>query len=177
MQFMRNIPFALRLAGVVVVALVLTGVLYFFWGAHAQAAPPQPLPFPHKLMVGAGVQCLFCHSTATTGPAAGIPSVEKCAGCHQVIAANKPAIQTLLTKYWQPKQPIPWVRVNQLPRYVRFAHNVHVNSGINCERCHGNVGQMNEDYQVVRMNMGWCLSCNDQQPNIRQLQDCSICHY
>ena len=30
MQFIRNIPFALRLAGVVVAALVLTGVLYFF---------------------------------------------------------------------------------------------------------------------------------------------------
>ncbi len=177
MQFIRGVPFTLRVIGVIVAVVVLTAILYFFWGATTQAAPPQPMPFPHQRMVGAGIQCVFCHTTATKASTAGIPSVEKCAGCHQVIATNTPAIQTLLKVYWQPKQPIPWARVNQLPRFVHFPHNVHVNSGINCERCHGNVGQMNEAYQVVRMDMGWCLSCHDQQPNIRQLQDCSICHY
>jgi c(7)-type cytochrome triheme protein len=177
MQFIRNIPFIVRYVGFVVVVLVGVGILYFIWGPNSLAAPAQPMSFPHQRMVGAGVQCLFCHTTATISPAAGIPSVQKCVGCHNVIARNTPAIQTLFNDYWNPKKPIPWVQVNRLPRYVHFTHSVHVNSGINCERCHGNVGQMNEDYQVVRMNMGWCLSCHNQQPNREQLRDCSICHY
>ena len=35
--------------------------------------------------------------------------------------------------YWARQEPIPWVRVNVLPRYVYFNHEVHVNAGKNCE--------------------------------------------
>jgi peptide methionine sulfoxide reductase MsrB len=176
MRLMRNVPFTLRVIGVVVVTVALVAIMYFFWGATTQAAPPQPMPFPHQRMVQAGVQCVFCHTSATKSPAAGIPSVEKCMGCHRVIATNTPAIQTL-TGYWQRGEPVSWRRVNQLPRFVHFTHEVHVAAGFNCERCHGDVGHMNEAQPVVRMDMGWCLNCHSQQPNARQLEDCSICHY
>ncbi len=46
----------------------------------------------------------------------------------------------------------------------------------NCERCHGDVGHMQEARPVVRMNMGWCLSCHETQPNAAQLRDCVVCH-
>jgi c(7)-type cytochrome triheme protein len=127
-------------------------------------------------MVGAGVNCLFCHPGALKSPVAGLPSVQKCMGCHSVIAATNPEIQKL-AGYAQRGEPIPWPRVNVLPRFVYFSHEVHVAAaGLNCERCHGDVSRMTLDQPVVRMNMGWCLDCHSQQPNADQLRECDVCH-
>ena len=53
----------------------------------------------------------------------------------------------------------------------------HVTAGaLNCENCHGDVGNMVEVYPVADMNMGWCLRCHNQQPNADQLKDCAVCH-
>jgi c(7)-type cytochrome triheme protein len=150
---------------------------YFLFASKTQAASQQqPIAFNHKVMVGVGIQCLFCHTDARRSPAAGMPSVEKCMGCHRVIAKDTPEIQKL-AGYWERQQPIPWVRVNRLPRFVYFSHQVHVvAAGLNCERCHGDVGNMTVVRPVVTMNMGWCLSCHEQQPNAPQLKDCVVCH-
>jgi c(7)-type cytochrome triheme protein len=64
-----------------------------------------------------------------------------------------------------------------MPRFVFFSHQVHVTAGaLNCERCHGDVGNMVEVYPVADMNMGWCLRCHNQQPNADRLKDCAVCH-
>ena len=177
---MRSIirsPFFRRVMIAVVATVLILAVAFISYTSRSQAAPQQPMPFPHVRMVSLGIQCTFCHTTATKSPAPGMPSVEKCMGCHKVIATDKPAIQQL-AKYWQDQQPIPWVRINQLPRYVHFPHDVHVDAaGLNCERCHGDVGKMDVTHQVTVMNMGWCLNCHQQQPNARQLMDCVVCHY
>lgn len=163
------------IAGAVLILIVLVGA-YLIFASRSKAAPTQPIQFNHQMMVGAGVQCLYCHNTATRSPAAGIPSVEKCIGCHNVIATDRPEIQQL-AGYWERQEPIPWARVYRLPRFVYFSHQVHVNAGgLNCERCHGDVGNMIEIHPVVDMNMGWCLGCHSQQPNAAQLRDCVICH-
>ena len=164
----------LLIAGVVIIVIVLAAG-YFLFAAQAQAAPQQPIAFPHVTMVQAGIPCLFCHADAMQSPVAGIPSVEKCMGCHKTIATNSPEIKKV-AGYWERQEPIPWVRVNQLPRFVYFSHRVHVAAGFNCERCHGDVGHMTVDHPVVNMTMGWCLSCHEQQPNAQQLQDCVVCH-
>src|SRR3990172_211430 len=157
------------------VAIVIGGALFLFT-SRTQAAPQQPIAFNHEVMVQAGIPCLFCHTEARRSLAAGIPSVEKCMGCHKVIATNSPEIKKL-AGYWERQEPIPWLRVNQLPGFVYFSHQVHiVAAGLNCERCHGDVGHMTEVHPVVEMNMGWCLSCHEQQPNARQLTDCVVCH-
>jgi hypothetical protein len=159
---------------VIVVVLVAAGVFLFV--SQQQAAAQQPILFPHVSMVQAGVDCLYCHTEAIRSPVAGIPSVDKCMGCHKTIATNVPAIQKVSALY-QSGQPIEWVLVNRLPRFVYFSHRVHVVSGaFNCERCHGDVGHMTVDQPVVRMTMGWCLSCHETQPNANQLKDCIVCH-
>ncbi len=158
-----------------VVLIIVIGVVLAIFVANTQAAPQQPIAFNHQAMVGLGIQCLFCHSDARTSDSAGMPSVEKCNGCHRTINPNVAVIQQV-NGYWARQEPIPWVRVNVLPRYVYFSHEVHVNAGKNCEDCHGDVGQMTVDVQVVRMNMGWCLSCHEQQPDAQQLIECDICH-
>jgi c(7)-type cytochrome triheme protein len=160
---------------VIVVVIALVGAYLFFFAPGTQAAPEQPIAFNHQVMVQIGIQCLFCHAEARRSPAAGIPSVARCMGCHTVIAADTPVIKQV-AGYWERQEPIPWVRVNRLPRFVFFSHQVHIAAGRNCEDCHGDVGHMTVDQPVLTMNMGWCLTCHEQQPNAAQLKDCVVCH-
>jgi hypothetical protein len=165
-----------RLLIAALIIIILAGAAALFLAPRAQAAQAQPIDFPHVSMVQAGVNCTFCHSTALRSPAAGMPSVEKCVGCHKVINPNAPEVKKTLD-YWNRQEPIPWVRVNILPRFVYFSHEVHVVKGqVNCERCHGDVGHMKIAQPVVRMNMGWCLNCHEKQPDSPKLKDCFVCH-
>ena len=155
---------------------VIFGSLYLARASRAQTASSQQSLFDHQSMAKAGMPCLFCHTGATKSPAAGIPSIESCMGCHNVIKVDSPAIIEL-AGYWERQEPMHWARVNRLPRFVYFSHQVHVvAASLNCERCHGDVGQMAEARPVVNMNMGWCLGCHEGQPHARQLQDCIVCH-
>jgi c(7)-type cytochrome triheme protein len=164
------------LALLILLAIVIGFLaIFFLLAGRSRAAPEQPLDFSHRAMVKAGVQCLYCHQDARRSPSAGMPSVEKCMGCHKIISTESSDIRKL-TAYWESNQPIPWVRVNRLPRFVYFSHEVHVSVGLNCERCHGDVANMRAAQPVVRMNMGWCLDCHQTQPNASQLRDCIICH-
>lgn len=176
MRAIRSLPRPWRLvAGAVAIAIVLV-LVYVVFVARTRAAPDQPVPFPHQVMVGAGIQCLYCHDPALQSASAGIPSVYKCMGCHRVIRPERPAIQEL-AGYWERQEPIPWVRIYRVPRFVFFNHQVHITAGaLNCERCHGDVGNMVETRAVVDMNMGWCLNCHSDQPNAAQLRDCVVCH-
>ena len=161
---------------VIVVVLVVIAAVFFFT-SKGQASAQQPINFPHEAMVAVGVQCLYCHSDATRSLSAGMPSVQKCMGCHQTIGTNQaPIIQ--LTNYWKNNQPVPWVRVYVLPRFVYFSHEVHINSGVNCETCHGDVAHMKDPITkpVETLDMGWCLSCHEKQPNASQLMECNVCH-
>lgn len=177
MHFITNASRRRRLMIGVLLLVIVLGGAYFLVTTQTQAsAPQQPIAFNHEVMVQAGISCLFCHTGATKSPVAGIPSVERCMGCHKVIATNSPEIQKV-AGYWKRQEPIPWARVNQLPRFVYFSHRVHVVSGkLNCERCHGDVGHMTVAQPVVKMDMGWCLGCHEQQPNAKQLTDCVVCH-
>jgi c(7)-type cytochrome triheme protein len=158
-----------------IVAGVVLGVI--FTRAQVYAAPEQPIAYSHRTHVEAGLQCLFCHSSPLRSDVAGIPSVQKCMGCHTIIDTDNEAIQTL-TSYWENGQPIPWNRVNQQPDFVYFSHQVHLRAGVNCETCHGDVGSMTVDRPVVKMDMGWCLECHLKQPEdkVARLADCLTCH-
>jgi c(7)-type cytochrome triheme protein len=167
-----------RLVVVAVLVVVLLSIAFFLSqpGTQAQGATQQPIAFNHAVMVKQGITCLFCHADATRSPVAGMPSVQKCMGCHTVIDTDNPEI-VKLAAYWQRQEPIPWVRVNQLPRYVYFSHQAHVvAASLNCETCHGDVSLMTVDQPVVQMNMGWCLSCHEKQANAPQLMECETCH-
>lgn len=175
MRIIGRLPGGRRLIASVIIAAVVLAGAYLLFGSRTQAAPQQPIAFNHEIMVQAGIPCLFCHTEAMRSPVAGMPSVEKCMGCHKVIATNSPEIKKV-AGYWERQEPIPWVRVNRLPRFVYFSHQVHLATGLNCERCHGDVGHMTVARPAVDMTMGWCLSCHEQQPNAPQLKDCVVCH-
>lgn len=143
-------------------------------GVSTVASPPQPIAFSHRQHVtGVGMDCQLCHAYARRGPVAGIPSVARCTGCHDVVLPTRPEIEKVLS-YKERDEPIPWVRIHDLPDYVRFTHKRHVRAGLGCDTCHGDVGEMDVVEQVSPLSMGWCLSCHQQ----RQVSvDCLICHY
>lgn len=148
-------------------------------GAGAEDAAPvdpwaQPIAFSHAHHVAeVGIDCQFCHAYARRGPVAGIPSVQRCAGCHRSVLSEQPEILRVL-EYWENEEPIPWVRVHDLPDHVRFTHKAHVRAGVACETCHGAVAEMEAAVQVESLSMGWCVSCHEDRGATR---DCLACHY
>jgi hypothetical protein len=57
-------------------------------------------------------------------------------------------------------KPIPWVQIHRVPDFVYFNHSVHVDRGISCVECHGQINQMEEVYQYQPLSMTFCLDCH-----------------
>lgn len=127
--------------------------------------PTQPINFPHPRHAGEvkdgglGLNCLYCHNAANKSADAGMPAMNTCMGCHTIVAAQRPEIQKL-AKYNAEKRPVPWVRIHKVPEYVHFPHVRHVNAGVTCQTCHGQVQKMAQVYQYASLNMGWCVNCH-----------------
>jgi len=83
------------------------------------------------------------------------------------------------------ENPTEWIKVHNVPDFVFFSHKPHINAGVDCAKCHGDVATMTRVKQVEDLSMGWCLDCHRQdhkslQKSPRQtaqLQDCASCHY
>jgi hypothetical protein len=147
-----------------VLGLAVTALLV--WYAHSSAftkvgvAVPQPVPFSHKLHVGAlGLDCRYCHDSVEKSSFADIPPTETCMTCHSQIKTSAPDLAPVRDS-WQTGMPIVWNRVNQLPDYVYFDHQIHIAKGVGCETCHGRVDQMTTDVKANTLYMSWCLNCH-----------------
>lgn len=131
--------------------------------------PDQPSSgFNHQIHAGKlGIDCRYCHTNVEKSPEANVPSVATCYGCHaegRVSTTNSTAttekVQFIRDAY-EADLPIPWRRVHKLPDYVRnFPHHVHVQAGVSCYSCHGQIMSMPEVYQAEGLGMGWCLDCH-----------------
>ena len=118
------------------------------------SAPEQPIAFSHKIHAGDNeIPCQYCHTEARRSPSAGVPSVNKCMGCHNEVATESPLIRQV-SEYWENKEPIPWVKVHDLPDFVHFTHKRHVQAGIACQTCHGPVETMDKISVHSRNNDG-----------------------
>lgn len=144
------------------------------------AGPDQPIDFPHDVHVEkVGIECTFCHRTVDTQKAAGIPAIEQCMFCHkdlgndQFIKADSEELDKL-RNYFETGTPIDWERVHRLADHVQFVHEAHINAGITCSTCHGDVGGMQKVEQVRDLKMGDCVDCHraNNAPT-----DCAACHY
>jgi len=142
-------------------------VLSAYSGASSSqnSQPVQPINFPHPLHAAGNLKlnCLYCHNTANKSPDPGMPAVQTCMGCHLVVRADRPEVKKLAQYYalgGPTAKPIPWVRIHKVPEYVRFPHFRHVNAGVTCQTCHGQVQTMDRVYQYSSLNMGWCVKCH-----------------
>ena len=146
----------------------------------------QPIEFPHDRHAGdadkGGMQinCMYCHTYARRSIVAGIPPLQKCIGCHQSIESvrESPRIKQLF-EYWEgskdgkiaAKTPVPWKKVHDLPDFVRFNHERHIQrfyfqqgkpAQEVCGYCHGDVKTMTVARRTKSLSMGWCVSCHEK---------------
>ncbi len=123
-------------------------------------AVPQPVQFSHKHHVtDDGIDCRYCHTTVETSSFAGMPATQTCMNCHSQIWATSPFLAPVRDSF-RNNQPIIWNRVNALPGFVYFDHSIHVQKGIGCSTCHGQVEQMALTAKAETLQMEWCLNCH-----------------
>ena len=148
--------------------------------------PVQPIHYSHKIHSGDNeIECKYCHSSARVSKHSGIPSLNVCMNCHMNIAEynGEEDLEKGYTKefytneikklykavgwdeenqrYTGETQPVKWVRIHNLPDFVYFNHAQHVDvAGIECQKCHGPVEEMEIMYQHSPLTMGWCIDCH-----------------
>ena len=153
---------SLVLTGLIVIALgvALNSLQRSPWVTRQGQRPDQPVPFSHKHHVeGLGLQCQYCHTSVEKSSYAGIPPTKTCMNCHSQIWTNAQLLEPV-RQSWATGASIQWIKVHDLPDYVYFNHEIHVNKGIGCSSCHGRVDQMPLMYAENTLQMEWCLNCH-----------------
>jgi len=120
----------------------------------------QPVIFSHRHHSGElGIDCRFCHTTVEKSSFAGMPSTETCLTCHSQLFRESPLLQPVWDSL-RHQQPVPWNRVHDLGDFVYFDHSVHVNNGVSCRSCHGDVEDMVTVSKTKDITMLWCIECH-----------------
>jgi hypothetical protein len=140
--------------------------------AAALSAQEQPIPYSHKTHLALGLKCNSCHKNPDPGEMMGFPAESFCMSCHRAVKSDSPHIAKLAAAA-KDKQPLPWVRVYQLPRNIYFSHRVHTQAGATCETCHGPVKDRDRITSEVSHKMPACMSCHTSN---KARNDCATCH-
>lgn len=170
--------------------LLSAGYFAYGWmaqvGIDQGYAPVQPIHYSHKIHAGDNqIDCNYCHSSARKSKHSGIPSLNVCMNCHKNIADynGEEDLENGYTKdfytaeikklyeavgwdeakqaYTGDTKPVKWVRIHNLPDFAYFNHSQHVTvAGIDCQKCHGPVEEMEILEQFAPLTMGWCINCH-----------------
>lgn len=153
---------SLVLAGVLAAALGLAGdrLQRSPYVTREGLRPEQPVPFSHQHHVaGLGLDCRYCHTAVENSSFAGIPPTKTCMNCHSQIWTNAQMLEPVRASFRDNKS-LRWTRVHDLPDFVYFSHEIHINKGVGCKSCHGPVDEMPLMYQNASLQMEWCLECH-----------------
>lgn len=152
-----------RLPVTIFVVLLSFALTYFASRAERDGVgytPEQPINYSHKLHAGEmQIDCQYCHVGVGKSRHAMVPTVATCMNCHTVARKDRPEIQKL-TGFYNEGKPIPWKRIHKVPDYAYFNHSVHINKGIDCVECHGEITQMEKVGQMNSFTMANCLNCH-----------------
>ena len=169
--------FARMAIALVILIVISTCFIAYGWERSSYTtnqgiAVNQPVPFSHAHHVGGlGIDCRYCHTSVEKSGFAGYPPTSTCMNCHQQIWTEASVLQPVRDS-WQQDKPIRWQRVNRLPDFVYFNHSIHVNKGVGCTECHGQVDQMPLMYAHAPLTMEWCLDCHrNPGPRLRPAED------
>lgn len=158
-------------AGIVFVVLVALAAAYFVFAGGSSVR--QPILFSHRVHAEEKqIACVYCHQGVQRSAVAGLPSVEKCMGCHRSIAADKPEVQKVAAA-WENRENIAWARLVYVPDHVYFTHQQHIRAGIECRTCHGAINATTGSFSRMEPGMGWCLDCHRRNG---ASTDCWTCH-
>ncbi len=161
-KWANSVPVKLIIAIILVKTAVVLGVTYYFTPKYTRVgyAPTQPVPFSHALHAGQlEIDCRYCHSFVDRSGHANVPGSNVCMSCHSMVQKDSPLLQVVRDSY-ESGDPVPWVRIHKAPDYVYFNHAVHVNRGISCIECHGEIQKMEVVYHAKPLSMAFCLECH-----------------
>lgn len=148
---------------IIVVGIAKVGFIWYYWSpkyTDVGYQPQQPVPYSHKLHAGdLGMDCRYCHSNVEFSAKATVPPTQTCMNCHTLVLPESKKLLPV-RESWTSNEPIEWVRIHKLPDYAYFDHSAHLNAGVGCASCHGNVAEMEKVIQVEPLSMGWCLDCH-----------------
>jgi hypothetical protein len=113
--------------------------------SSASAVVPGQELFNHKRHATLKLKCTYCHQTASSGERAGLPSAATCITCHPQMSPDK---------------VVPVARIYRLPDFVFFKHSCHVNHGLDCSVCHGDVWSQVQMRPALQMKMKACTDCH-----------------
>jgi formate-dependent nitrite reductase cytochrome c552 subunit len=156
--------------GFIVVGVAL-GASYYFTPKYTRVGyePTQPVPFSHKQHVGElGLDCRYCHSYVEVSGHSNVPTNQTCFNCHGPDKMQVKKESEKLAKVREANEsgdPINWIKVHKAPDYVYFNHSVHVNRGVSCVSCHGQINEMEVVKHDQPHSMGWCLDCHREPQN------------
>ncbi len=133
----------------------------------------QPIAFSHRLHVtDKEIDCFYCHPYGERSMNAGLPSADKCLGCHDHIIPEHEEILKL-KGFKERGENVPWVRVYYNPDHVYFPHFMHLKEkNIACQDCHGEVERVDTLHQVT-FYMGFCIDCHNRR---EASVECTACH-
>src|SRR6266478_579111 len=115
----------------------------------------QPVPFSHQHHVkDLGIDCRYCHTSVETSSFAGIPPTKTCMNCHSEIWVGSTMLEPVRESYRTGKA-IEWQRVHRLADFAYFNHSIHVQKGVGCSTCHGQVDKMPLMWQQGTLLMEW----------------------
>jgi hypothetical protein len=138
------------------------GVTYYFTPKYTDVGyqPVQPVFFPHSVHADQlGIDCRYCHHDVEKSWYSNIPGAGVCMNCHNQVLAADNRLATIRDSATN-NTPVPWVQVHKLPDFAYFNHSVHVNRGVSCVECHGQVHKMDEVAQAKPLSMSFCLNCH-----------------
>ena len=154
-------------ASIVGALLVVGGGLWFLsvfirssYVTRRDEVIAQPVPFSHDHHVAQiGIDCRYCHTSVEKSSFAGIPPTATCMNCHSQIWKDSPMLEPVRESFRTGK-PLRWSRVHDLAEFVYFDHSVHINKGVGCVSCHGQVDRMPLMRRENTLQMEWCLACH-----------------
>jgi hypothetical protein len=161
------LPLKIVLCLLVLGGAVSIGMTYYFTNKYTNVGyqPIQPVPFSHKIHAGQmGIDCRYCHSFVETAAHSNVPTTQVCMNCHSQVQKDNPKLQAVRDS-WQSGRPIQWIQIHKTPDFVYFNHSAHVNRGVSCVSCHGDITEMDIVYHHEPLSMDWCLNCHRNPEN------------
>ena len=171
-KWTNKLPSRVLAGGLILAAASVGGAWYYFTPKYTAVGyqPRQPVAFSHAVHVEQlGMDCRYCHDGVDQSWYSNVPASSTCMNCHTQVLANDPRLALVRESYATGK-PIPWVQIHKMPDFVYFNHAVHVNRGISCVECHGQINEMDEVFQSKPLSMSYCLECHrDPAARLRPL--------
>jgi hypothetical protein len=161
------LPLKILVIGATLVTGATAATWYYVTPKYTKVGyePIQPIPFSHDLHVSQlGMDCRYCHSFVDVAAHSNIPNTQTCMACHSQVQKENPKLEPLRAS-WKTGQPVQWVQIHRTPDYVYYNHAAHVNRGISCHSCHGQVNEMAVVHHDKPHSMAWCLDCHRAPEN------------